>query len=232
MWKNYILALFLGFTLIIVTYFVNLSSDNIAVNVKDVVSNESCTVTEINKEEEKYVVKAYMPVTGVDILDDKVSSIYNKIIEDFIKETESLELLGNDKKFTLTVNFNGYEYNDYLSFLITYSCDFGGAHPDSSIKTVNYNKKSKEFVTIDTLLKNNKNIIEVFSKYSYENLSKKTELLEKEDMLKTGTFAKKDNFESFVFSKEGIILFFPNYSVASYYLGDFEVLIPYDKLGI
>ena len=42
MWKNYILALFLGFTLIIVTYFVNLSSDNIAVNVKDVVSNESC----------------------------------------------------------------------------------------------------------------------------------------------------------------------------------------------
>ena len=136
------------------------------------------------------------------------------------------------KKFTLTVNFNGYEYNDYLSFLITYSCDFGGAHPDSSIKTVNYNKKSKEFVTIDTLLKNNKNIIDVFSKYSYENLSKKTELLEKEDMLKTGTFAKKDNFESFVFSKEGIILFFPNYSVASYYLGDFEVLIPYDKLGI
>ena len=221
MWKNYILALFLGFTLIIVTYFVNLSSDNIAVNVKDVVSNESCKVTEINKEEEKYVVKAYMPVTGVDILDDKVSSIYNKIIEDFIKETESLELLGNDKKFTLTVNFNGYEYNDYLSFLITYSCDFGGAHPDSSIKTVNYTKKSKEFGTIDTLLK-----------YSYEHLSKKTELLEKEDMLKTGTFAKKDNFESFVFSKEGIILFFPNYSVASYYLGDFEVLIPYDKLGI
>lgn len=143
MWKNYILALFLGFTLIIVTYFVNLSSDNIAVNVKDVVSNESCKVTEINKEEEKYVVKAYMPVTGVDILDDKVSSIYNKIIEDFIKETESLELLGNDKKFTLTVNFNDYEYNDYLSFLITYSCDFGGAHPDSSIKTVNYNKKVK-----------------------------------------------------------------------------------------
>ena len=106
MWKNYILALFLGFTLIIVTYFINLSSDNIAVNVKDVVSNESCKVTEINKEEEKYVVKAYMPVTGVDILDDKVSSIYNKIIEDFIKETESLELLGNDKKFTLTINFN------------------------------------------------------------------------------------------------------------------------------
>lgn len=229
--KNYILALFLCFVLIIVTYFIAQNPSDTFVNVKDVMSNDSCKVSEINKEEKKYVVKAYMPVTGVDILDDKVSSIYNKIIDDFIKETESLELLGNDKKFTLTVNFNGYEYNDYLSFLITYSCDFGGVHPDSSIKTVNYNKKSKEFVTIDTLLKNNKSIIDVFSKYSYEKLSKNTELLENEETLKNGIFKTKDDFESFVFSKGGLILFFPNYSIASYYLGDFEVVIPYDKLG-
>ncbi len=229
--KNYILALFLCFVLIIVTYFIAQNPSDTFVNVKDVMSNDSCKVSEINKEEEKYVVKAYMPVTGVENLDKKIDSQYSTIIDKFVKEAESLELLGNGKKFALTINFNNYEYNDYISFLITYSCDFGGAHPDSSIRTVNYNKKSKEFVTIDTLLQNNKNIIDVFSKYSYENLSKKTELLENEETLKNGTLANKDNFESFVFSKEGLILFFPNYSIASYYLGDFEVIIPYDKLG-
>lgn len=229
--KNYILALFLCFVLIIVTYFIAQNPSDTFVNVKDVMSNDSCKVSEINKEEKKYVVKAYMPVTGIENLDKKIDSQYSKIIDNFVEESESLELIENEKKFALTINFSNYEYNDYISFLIMCSCDLGRAHPDRRIMTVNYNKKSKEFVTIDTLLKNNKSIIDVFSKYSYEKLSKNTELLENEETLKNGIFKTKDDFESFVFSKGGLILFFPNYSIASYYLGDFEVVIPYDKLG-
>ena len=229
--KNYILALFLCCTLIIVTYFIVQNPGNNFVNVKEVMLNDSCKVSEINKEEKKYVVKAYMPVTGIENLDKKIDSQYSKIIDNFVEESESLELIENEKKFALTINFSNYEYNDYISFLITCSCDLGRAHPDRRIMTVNYNKKSKEFVTIDTLLKNNKSIIDVFSKYSYEKLSKNTELLENEETLKNGIFTTKDDFESFVFSKGGLILFFPNYSIASYYLGNFEVVIPYDKLG-
>ena len=77
----------------------------------------------------------------------------------------------------------------------------------------------------------NKNIINVFSKYSYEQLSKKKQFKENDEQLKLGTTANKENFESFVFTKDGILILFPNYSIGAYYLGKFEVLISYDKIG-
>lgn len=230
--KNYILALFLSFVIIAVTYFITTDSKSYLAKIKEVDANKSCSVTEINKEDDKYVIKAYMPITSVNELDEKINSTYKEVIDEFIKEVESLNLLDDGKKFSLSINFNNYEYEEYYSFLISYTCDFGGAHPDSNIKTINYNKKDKTFVNIDSLVANNKNIINVFSKYSYEKLSKDEELSEENNMLKNGTSAKKENFENFVFAKEGILLFFPNYSVSSYYLGDFEVLIPYDKVGL
>lgn len=227
--KNYILALFLGFSLTISTYFIAKDAKVQSIKVTTTNVKNDCKVSEINKEEDKFVIKAYMPLSGIKELDEKVSLTYNEIINDFTKQASSLNLLEDGKKFSLNINFNNYEYENFYS-LITYSCDFGGAHPDSNIRTINYDIKDKKFITIDNLETYNKNIINVFSKYSYENLSKKIESLD-DDVLKSGTSANKENFQSFVFSKEGILLFFPNYSIASYYLGDFEVLIPYDKIG-
>ena len=225
--KNYILALFLCFMIIIATYFV--TKDTNIVNIKEVSSENICKVSEINEEDKKYILKAYMPVTGIDELDKKIEDSYQKVIEDFKNETLNLQLLENGKKFFLNINFTNYEYENYISFLISYSCDFSGAHPYTNITTINYSKEEKKLINIDTLISKNKNILEVFSKCSYESLNNKNEILENEE-LKKGTAANKENFEKFVFSKEGIILFFPNYSIASYYLGNFEVVIGYDNL--
>ena len=226
--KNYILALFLCFVIIVATHYV--TSDVNMVNIKEVSSENICKVTEINEEEEKYILKVFMPVTGINQLDKKIEDSYQKVIEEFKNETLNLELLENEKKFSLNINFNNYEYENYISFLISYSYDFGGGHPDKSIITINYNKEENSFVNIDTLISENKNILEVFSRYSYESLKNKKHILETEDLLREGTAANKDNFKYFIFSKDGIILFFQNYSLASYYLGDFEVVIGYDKL--
>lgn len=226
--KNYILALFLCFVIIVVTYFV--ATDTNVVNIKEASSENICKVSEINEEEEKYILKAYIPVIGINDLDKKIEENYQNIIEIFKKEIVDLELLENGKKFSLNINFNNYEYENYISFLIFYSCDFGGAHPDTNIITINYNKEENSFVNIDTLISKNKKILEIFSKYTFDSLKNKSGILENESLLKEGTSANKENFEHFVFSKDGIILFFPNYSVASYYLGDFEVVIGYDNL--
>lgn len=229
--KNYILALFLGLSLIVVTYFISKGISTDIVKATNTDFSNSIKVSEINKEEEKYVIKVYMPLSGIKELDEKVRLTYNEIIEDFVKQVSCLNLLEDGNKFSLNINFNNYEYENFYSFLINYSCDFGGAHPDSNIKTINYDINDNKFITIDNLETYNKNIINVFSKYSYENLSEKINFSENDDMLKIGTSPSKENFKWFVFSKDGILLFFPNYSVASYYLGDFEVLIPYDKIG-
>lgn len=226
--KNYILALFLCFVIIVATYFV--AMDTNLVNIKEVSSESICKVSEISEEEEKYIIKADIPSTGINDVDKKIDEVYNQITDEFKKEALSLDLLEDGKKFCININFNNYEYENYISFLISYSCDFGGAHPDTNITTINYDKEEKTIVNIDTLVSKNKDILEIFSKYSYENL--KNEIPEDETALKNSTSSNKENFQNFVFSKNGVILFFPNYSIAPYYLGDFEITVPYDKLKL
>ena len=228
--KNYILALFLFLVLIVSTFFI--SADTNIVNIKEVSSKSICKVSEKNEEEEKYIINSYIPSTGINELDKKIEEIYNQITEEFKKEAISLDLLEDGKKFYLNINFNNYEYDNYISFLISYSCDFGGAHPDTDIFTINYNKQNNSFINIDTLISKNKNILDIFSKYSYESLKNKNAILKEKMIIKEGISANKENFENFVFSKDGIILFFSNYNVASYYLGNFEVVIGYDIVKV
>ena len=230
MQKNYILALFFFFFLIISTYFVTKSTSEYVVNVNENIETNT-SIKEINKEEEKYIIKAYIPETHIKELNLKIEKTYNDIIQKFEKNVQDLKLLDN-RKFSLNINFTEYTYNEYISFLITYSCDFGGAHPDIDIVTVNYNKKDKEIIDINKMIEKNKDILNIFSNVSYKSLKDKIEEKEDSNMLKQGTRPIKENFTNFVFSKDGIILFFPNYSVAPYYLGNFEVKIPYSKINI
>lgn len=231
MQKNYILALFLFLVLIISTYFVTTTTDEYIVKVNENIEINT-SIKEINKEEEKYIIKAYIPETHIKELNSKIEETYNDIISKFEKNVQDLKLLEDNRKFSLNVNFTEYTYNNYISFLITYSCDYGGAHPDIDVVTLNYNKKDKEFVDINKLIEKNKEILSVFSNISYESLKDKIEEKEDSNMLKQGTSPKIDNFTKFVFSKDGIILFFPNYSIAPYYLGNFEIKIPYSKINI
>ena len=231
MQKNYILALFLFFVLIISTYFVTTTTDGYIVKVNENIES-STSIKKINKEEEKYIIKAYIPETHIKELNSKIEETYNDIISKFQETVQDLKLPEDNRKFSLNINFTEYTYNDYISFLITYSCDYGGAHPDIDVVTVNYNKKDKEFVDINKLIEKNKETLNIFSNISYDSLKDKIEEKEDSNMLKQGTSPTKDNFTKFVFSKDGIILFFPNYSIAPYYLGNFEVKVPYSKINI
>ena len=231
MQKNYILALFLFFVLIISTYFVTTTTDGYIVKVNENIES-STSIKKINKEEEKYIIKAYIPETHIKELNSKIEETYNDIISKFEETVQDLKLPEDNRKFSLNINFTEYTYKEYISFLITYSCDFGGAHPDIDVVTVNYNKKDKEFVDINKLIEKNKETLNIFSNISYDSLKDKIEEKEDSNMLKQGTSPTKDNFIKFVFSKDGIILFFPNYSIAPYYLGNFEVKVPYSKINI
>ena len=64
MQKNYILALFLFFVLIISTYFVTTTTDEYIVKANENIEINT-SIKEINKEEEKYIIKAYIPETHI-----------------------------------------------------------------------------------------------------------------------------------------------------------------------
>lgn len=231
--KNYILALFLTLVIVVATYFI--ADDNISniAKVKNTVSNSGFyCMNEISEENDKYIIKAYIPCTKIKELDEKLENEVCNIVENFKKEINDLKLQDTDKKFELNLNYSTYEYDKYCSFLIFYSFDLGGAHPDRNFVTLNYNKEEKSFVTIDTLIAKDNDILDKLSKYCYNVLKEKIDQKESDDSLKEGTSTYKKNFEKFVLSQDGIIIFFPNYSLTSYYLGEFEVVVPYNELSI
>ena len=72
------------------------------------------------------------------------------------------------------------------------------------------------------------------SKYAYTNLSKNDKIKEVNMpyMLTNGTKPIKANFKSFVFTKDGIIVFFEKYQIAPYSYGEFWITIPYLDLNL
>lgn len=230
---NYIFALFLGLLLIIATYFVSKQENISQVQVKNTVSKSTYLMNEISESSNKYDIKGYIPVTNIKKLDQSINERYNKIISDFKTQTEDLNLIEDEKKFSLNINFTDYSYNNkYVSFIVQYSCDFGGAHSDNSIFTINYNISDSSFIDIDYLMSKNVDMLNLISKTAYESFKDKEEFKNNLDVLKQGTLPQKQNFQNFVLSENGIIVFFENYSIAPYYLGNFQVLIPYSKLSL
>lgn len=229
--KNYILALFLTFVVIVVTYFVPKNNVIDVAEVKETVSeSDSFNVSNISEQTDKYIITAYTPCTNIPALDEKIKKQVDDIVISFKKDTENLNLLDNDRKFELDISFNTYEYEDYSSFLIIFSYDLGGAHPDRNFVTINYNKKENSFVTIDTLIAKDNDVLSKLSNYCLDYLKNNQNLNINDDILKQGLLNEKKNFDRFVLSKEGLIIFFPRYYITPYYMGEFEVVISYDKI--
>lgn len=229
--KNYILALFLTFVVIVVTYVVPKNNVTDIAEVKDTVSeNDNFNINNIYEQTDKYKITAYIPCTNISSLDEKIKKQVDDIVISFKKDTENLNLLDNDRKFELYISFNAYEYKDYSSFLIIFSYNLGGAHPNRNFVTINYNKKENSFVTIDTLIAKDNDVLNKLSNYCLDYLKNNQNLNLSDDLLKQGSLNEKKNFEKFILSNEGVILFFPSYIFMPYYMGELEIIIPYDKI--
>ena len=71
-----------------------------------------------------------------------------------------------DNYYFLYINYNEYKYKDYISLVFNISYFTGGAHPNYEIKTINYNIKNNNFITITNLINKDKNILNKLSTYS------------------------------------------------------------------
>lgn len=232
-----ILAVLLFFAIVIGTYLVNFVNKNEVLEVRAVFSandlKANCDIKEIKELEEDYEIEIYYPESKYSLLNEKIKNKMEKYINEFKEEIKEFEKIG-DNKFTLSINFDSYEYEEYISYVFHIFVDLQGAHPNTYIWTISYDIKSKELIDINTLVRKNKDILNILSGYAYEELKQNSSIKEDNtlDMLVDGTKPVSDNFSKFAFTKEGLKVFFQRYDVAPYYLGEFEVTVPYDKLNI
>ena len=174
---------------------------------------------------EKYEITNNFKNTEYELLNKVINTSLNKFINEFKKSA------CDDLDYYLHITHDKYEYKDYISYVFYIESYSGGAHPNHNIWTVVYDKKNNCIVSIDTLIQSSPSILNKFSKMSRNHLLYNKNIVDTNMMLE-GTKPIKDNFSRFVFSKDGIILFFEYYQVAPYSSGEFKVVIPYKSIGL
>lgn len=164
------------------------------------------------------------PRSNFKVLNNEVIKYINTNIEEFMNYSqESVQ----NFPYSLYIYYDEYETNNYISYVFYNSMFTGGAHPNNTIYTINYDKNTNKIVNINDLVSDNPNILNTFSYQSRIQLGSKKEFQDPniKEMLIEGTKPVKENFKNFAFTKDGIILYFEQYQVAPYYMGAFKILI-------
>ncbi len=169
------------------------------------------------------------PNTEYKNLNDLINTYINSKITEFNLNVDIKEF---NYPYYLIIKYNEYQYKDILSYVFFLETFVGGAHPYYEINTINYDKNTMKIIKIDDLINKHPAILNTFSKESYNKFNKLKVFKEKSinNMLKSGTLPNKDNFKKFVFTKNGILIYFDRYTIAPYYFGDYNILVSYKKI--
>lgn len=233
--KKYILVIIIFVTFLFSTTIFKYNKEIIPVEVKQVFNNKTLgntTIKESCEEKDLYLMKIYYPKTEYQNLNEYVANSINEVKESFFEEINQLGKISNEGKYELNITFNQYEYKSYISFAFDVMIDLCGAHPYNYIFTVIYDTDSKSIVTINDLIKKDKEFLIKLSEKTYEDLKENESIKEYSDdeNLRNGLKPIVSNFENIIFDNDKLVVFINIYQVAPYVAGNFEVAIPYDKI--
>lgn len=178
-----------------------------------------------------YKININYPYTGYNNLNIQIENLIKKYLSDFINsDRPPLE----NQIYSLDITYDTYKFESKVSYVFTIFLSTGGAHPNTIIETISYDTKINQIITIDTLLEQNSNILNVLSETSRNILASNKDLMQTniKDMFLDGTKPTTTNYQNFAFTNDGLLIFFNRYQIAPYSYGSFQVLIPYSKLGI
>ena len=164
----------------------------------------------------------------------KVNTIIKEYLDTNINNFKNITLDKTKTTYYLIINYKEYYYHNLISYIFFSESFTGGAHPIHLIKSFVYNIDTNSFITINTLIKSNPNILNKLSDYTYHTLSNKKIFQNQvvNNMLKEGTLPTTDNFKNILFTDKGLIIYFERYKIAPYYYGDYNITIPYEDLDL
>ena len=223
--KNILIGIFIVFFFVIlITIFIIYKESNLELKAAGNVDN-------IVIKDNRFDININYPITEYNKLNEEITNTINKYREEFYIELKDV----SDKSYyTMDINYKEYSYQNYISIIFYVETYTGGAHPSHQIKTINYNYVKNELITIQTLVNNNTDILNTLSILSRDYLGK-IKIFSDEgiySMMILGTEPTIDNFKNFIFTSDGLMIIFERYQIASYYFGEYNITIPYEKLKI
>jgi hypothetical protein len=158
---------------------------------------------------------------------------YKELASGFIKEFDAYQAsrpASQESWFELINLKMKANYPNYLSILIVYSEYKGGAHPNTLFTYLNYNPKTYQTITLDSII-----TADGMPKLRAlgESIFRKNENLASNAKLSQGYFFAEGVFslpETFTVTKEGIKFLYNPYEIKPYAAGTTELLIPFSKI--
>ncbi|MBO0724201.1 MAG: DUF3298 and DUF4163 domain-containing protein [Blastocatellia bacterium] len=115
---------------------------------------------------------------------------------------------------------------DFISVLFTLVQYTGGAHPNTTTESFNYDLNRNAPVILADLFTPNSNYLKVISDYAIRELKK----LDTVSYAEEGAGPKIENFHSWNITPMGLKITFDPYQVGPYAAGEHEVVVPYSVL--
>ena len=233
-----------NFRLLIITFLVVLSCKDDAKDTPLQFSDET-----VEKNQNAIVDINYPKANGPEDVANKINSTIENFLANEINMSENL-----DKDLTLDEAIKGFD-DEYKSFKDDFSdttqqwealiesevsyesetivcvavnsyLDTGGAHGNSHVTFLNFDKNTGSLLKRADLLKN----IDGFKKLVYPYFEKATKPLSDEDTIEDPFYGEGFQLpENIGFGEEGLILLYNVYEIASYAQGVTEFTIPYEK---
>ena len=158
---------------------------------------------------------------------------YKEVAAGFIKEFDTFQAtdMGSAQTWFEDISLKVVaNYPNYLSILNTFADYKGGAHPNVLFTYLNYNPKTYQTITLDSLI-----IAEGMPKLRAvaENIFRKNEQLAPNASLSDGYFFADGVFslpETFTVTKDGIKFLYNPYEIKAYAAGTTELIVPFSKI--
>ncbi|MGH9754880.1 MAG: DUF3298 and DUF4163 domain-containing protein, partial [Blastocatellia bacterium] len=112
---------------------------------------------------------------------------------------------------------------DFISILFSFYEYTGGAHPNTTTESFNYDLNRGAPVNLADLFTPNSNYLKMISDYAIRELKK----LETVSYAEEGAGPKIENFHSWNITLAGLKITFDRYQVGPYVAGEHEVVVPY-----
>ena len=164
-----------------------------------------------------HTIKVDVPIHVTEQVKQKIEIFVEEEKEKFLASIQDATVQ-KDITYTLDISYENYSSKKYESFLFFTTNYTGGAHPYTTLWTVNYDKKEQKFVSIDTLINKEKNFLKKVSKSIQSDLLMNPKVINSA-MLFAGTYPSKENFQNVIFTEKNLLFFFPPYQVAPYSSG-------------
>ncbi|MGL5958818.1 MAG: RsiV family protein [Phocaeicola sp.] len=182
------------------------------------------------------------PTEAIDSFKNEYIATYRKEVNDFYQEdlktaSDKSEIPSwYNYEFDLTTELREGKAGvfNYCSTTTEYR---GGAHSNKWTKWVNFSIKSGEIITLDDIFSAGykKKVSDLLLEGLIAEVADRLEdttIKTLSDLQNNGVLNYTDIYvpDNFLLEREGVSFFFNNYDIAPYYMGSFEITIPYSQL--